>query len=97
MRDRGMVDDDDQGFEELVTHLVGASGLDRGDAARVVADVVAFFSETTEAFVRRRHRELQGRGLANPEIFARVARELAGRPVAAPELSERQIRRLVYG
>jgi hypothetical protein len=92
-----MADDDDQSFEDLVTHLVEANGLERRDAARVVAEVVAFFSETPEAFVRRRHRELQHRGMANPEIFARVARELGGRPVAAPELSERQIRRLVYG
>lgn len=92
-----MADDDDQSFEDLVSHLVEANGLERRDAARMVAEVVAFYSESPEAFVRRRHRELQGRGLANPEIFARVARELAGRPVAAPELSERQIRRLVYG
>jgi hypothetical protein len=92
-----MADEDDRGTEELVSHLVATSGLERQDAARVVDEVVAFFSETPDAFVRRRHRELQRDGLANPEIFARVARELARRPVAAPRLSERQIRRLVYG
>jgi hypothetical protein len=92
-----MADEDDRGTEELVTHLVRTSGLERQDAERVVAEVVAFYSETPEDFVRRRHRELQRRGLANPAIFARVARELRARPVAAPQLSERQIRRLVYG
>jgi hypothetical protein len=65
-------------------------------ARRVVDDVVAYFSESTEAVVRRRHRQLQASGLANPAIFDRIAAELAARPVAAL-LTHRQIRRIVYG
>jgi hypothetical protein len=80
----------------LLDHLVNA-GLRRGDAARIVSEVVSYFSETTESFVRRRHRELQRDGVANVESFRLVAAELACRRVAAPRLSERQIRRLIYG
>ena len=82
---------------ELVAHLVRTTGLPAGVAARVIEEVVAFFGETTEAFVRRRHRELQAAGGTNAEIFGRIAAELAGRPVAPPTLSERQLRRIVYG
>jgi hypothetical protein len=85
------------GADDLVTHLVASTGMGRTVAARVLADVVAYFSETTEGFVRRRHRELQAEGRANAQIFERIGAELAGRPVAAPELSARQLRRIVYG
>lgn len=85
------------GCDDLVAHLVATTGMGRPLAGRVLADVLAYFSETTEAFVRRRHRELQAGGLANAEIFDRIAGELAGRPVVPPELSPRQLRRIVYG
>lgn len=71
--------------------------LGRGEAARVVLDVLAYFDETVEEFVRRRHRELQARGLTNPEIFERITGELPYRAVAPPQLSLRQLRRIVYG
>ncbi|MFF5207289.1 hypothetical protein [Streptosporangium sp. NPDC000396] len=71
--------------------------LGPGEAARVVADVLAYFSEPVEEFVRRRHAELKARGLVNDEIFRRIAAELPARRVAAPELSLRQLRRIVYG
>jgi hypothetical protein len=83
-------------LEPLIDHLV-RGGLAPRDAARAIADVLAYFSETTEAFVRRRHRELQRLGLGNPQSFSVIARELAQRRVVAPELSERQIRRVIYG
>jgi hypothetical protein len=83
--------------EELVDHLVRSGVLRRGEAVRVVAEVVAYFSETAEEFVRRRHRELREGGIANPESYARIATELRARPVVAPPLSERQVRRIIYG
>jgi hypothetical protein len=64
---------------------------------RVVDDVLAFLNETPEAFVCRRHFALQGEGLANAEIFARILSELERLRFKAPELSERQIRRIIYG
>ncbi len=82
---------------DLVDHLVRTTPLSRGEAHRVVLDVLAYFDEPTDAYVRRRHRELQSRGLANAEIFQRIAGELPHRAVAPPELSLRQLRRIVYG
>ncbi|MET8677674.1 hypothetical protein ABZW18_08805 [Streptomyces sp. NPDC004647] len=83
--------------DDLVDHLVRSTPLQRGEAARVVLDVLAYFDETTEEFVRRRHRELQSGGLSNPDIFLRITHELPRRAVAPPELSLRQLRRIVYG
>ncbi|WP_344441749.1 hypothetical protein [Kitasatospora nipponensis] len=84
-------------FADLVGHLTRTSVLGPREAARVVAEVLAYFSESTSEFVQRRHGELQARGLTNEQIFARIAEELATRRVAAPELSARQLRRIVYG
>jgi hypothetical protein len=89
--------DDPGEHPHLVDHVVRTTHLPAGVARRVVDDVVAYFAEPVEAVVRRRHRELQAAGLANPAIYDRIAAELAVRPVAAPSLTARQIRRIVYG
>jgi hypothetical protein len=83
-------------WDELVGHLAQTTALDAGAARRVVEEVVAYVSEPTETFVRRRHRELQAEGEMNAQSFVRIAAELSGRPVAAPRLSQRQIRRIIY-
>ncbi|WP_030563390.1 hypothetical protein [Streptomyces aureocirculatus] len=83
--------------EELVDHLTRSTPLQRGEALRVIQDVLAYFDETAESYVRRRHRELQGQGLVNAEIFERIAADLRYRAVAPPELTLRQLRRIVYG
>jgi hypothetical protein len=83
--------------QQLVRHVVGSTGLPVPVAERVIADVIAYYRETTEEFVRRRHGELQRRGRKNAEIWQIVAAELAERPVGAGELTERQLRRIVYG
>lgn len=83
--------------DELVDHLMRTTPLGRGEAQRVIQDVLAFFDETTEQYVRRRHRELQARGLLNATIFEQIAADLKYRAVAPPELSLRQLRRIVYG
>jgi hypothetical protein len=83
--------------DDLIDHLVRSTSLPRGEAARIALDVLAYFDETTEEFVRRRHRELQAKGLRNAEIFARIGEELPRRAVAPPALSLRQLRRIVYG
>jgi hypothetical protein len=79
-----------------VRHVAQSTGLPAGVAARVVAEVAAYFMESTEEYVRRRHRELQADGLRNDVIFPRIGAELASRPVAPPTLSARQLRRIVY-
>jgi hypothetical protein len=82
---------------DLVSRVSASTGLSHGEAARVVADVVAYFAEPVEEFVRRRHQHLQTYGMKNPQIFSQIAAELDRRVVAAPPLSERQLRRIVYG
>jgi hypothetical protein len=83
--------------DELLDHLMRSTPLSRGEALRVVQDVLAYFDETTQEFVRRRHRELQAQGLVNAEIFERIEADLKYRAVAPPELTLRQLRRMVYG
>ena len=84
-------------YDDLVAHLVRSTPLNPGEAARVVAEVVGYFSEELPEFVRRRHAELKRRGLTNEQIFAALDAELATRRVAPPPLSARQLRRIVYG
>jgi hypothetical protein len=84
-------------WDDLVGHLTRTTPLPAEMATRVVDEIVTYFGESAEEFVRRRHRELQEDGRPNAEIFRTIAAELAARPVAAPEFSERQIRRIVYG
>ena len=86
-----------QAHDELVTHLTHTSPLSPGEAARVVAEVLGYFGESVEEFVRRRHRELKSGGLTNEQAFALIAAELPARRVAPPRLSLRQLRRVVYG
>jgi hypothetical protein len=87
----------DRAYDDLLVHLTRTTSLSAGEAARVVADVLAYFAEQAEDFVRRRHAELKAHGLTNDQIFERVAAELPQRRVAPPELSLRQLRRIVYG
>lgn len=82
---------------DLVRRVATSTGLPQPTAARVIADVIAYFGETTEQFVRRRHTELRHRQQRNDQIWTRIAAELAARPVVAPALTERQLRRIVYG
>lgn len=82
---------------DLTDRIAASTGLSQSEAARVIDDVLAFYGETVEDFVRRRHAEMQTYGGRNAQIFAAIAAELRERRVAAPELTERQLRRLIYG
>ena len=84
-------------LEDLVNHLENTTRLGRAEAFRVVQEVLAFFSETAEGFVVRRHQELQAEQLRNAAIYQRITAELAARRFAGPRLSTRQIRRIIYG
>ena len=83
--------------QDLIRHVAASTGLPEATARRVVADVVAYFGETVEDFVSRRHGELRSKGHKNDEIWPMIAAELGVRRFGAPELSERQLRRIVYG
>jgi polyhydroxyalkanoate synthesis regulator phasin len=82
---------------ELIDYLVRTSRLSKSEATRVVDEVLSFLNESIDDFVRRRHRMLQHEGLANAEIFARIAVEVAALRFRSEPLTERQIRRMVYG
>jgi hypothetical protein len=91
------VPDAGQTYDDLVTHLTHTSSLSAAEAARVIAEVLGYFSEPVEEFVRRRHRELKAEGLTNDQAFAQIAGELPRRRVAPPHFTLRQLRRVVYG
>ena len=82
---------------ELVEHLCRHAALSAGDAERLLIEVLAWYSDTVEDFVRRRHRELQLEGLDNAAIYDLIAGELPAHRFATTALSTRQIRRLIYG
>lgn len=82
---------------DLIDRVAGSAGLTPAEAARVVEDVLAWYREPVEEYVRRRHAHHQLYGRRNQEIFQLIADELASRLVAAPSLSQRQLRRIVYG
>jgi len=84
-------------LRELIDYLARTSRLTSAEAERLVNEVLTFLGETPEAFIRRRHHALQSEGLANDEIFARLAQELAQRRFSAPAYTTRQIRRIIYG
>ena len=91
------VTQDGQMDRELIARVAASTGLSPGEATRVVADVLGWYREPVETFVRRRHAHFRRLGSRNDEIFAFITAELAERLVAAPTLSARQLRRIVYG
>ncbi|MBN9618227.1 MAG: hypothetical protein J0H43_00580 [Actinobacteria bacterium] len=83
--------------DDLVGHLVRTTDLSPAEAGRVIADVLTYYGQTPDEWIRRRHRELQRRGLTNESIFEQIAGELPDHRFRSTELSRRQLRRLVYG
>jgi hypothetical protein len=82
---------------DLVRHVAASTGLPEAIAGRVVADVAAYFAESVEDYVRRRHAEMRAMHWKNDNIWPQIAAELGIRRFGAPKLSERQLRRIVYG
>ncbi len=82
---------------DLIAHLMRNTPLSAGEVKRVVDEVVEYFAEPVQDFVRRRHAELKRSGRTNDQIFATLGAELAARRFAPPALSARQLRRIVYG
>ena len=85
-------------IQPLINHLCHSSGLSAAQAQRIIDEVIAYFSETPENYVRRRHHEIkQETGLANAQIFACIEAEVAQLVFSPPALTQRQIRRIIYG
>jgi hypothetical protein len=83
--------------DDLVDYLIRTCPLSPAEAARVIADVLGYFSEPADGYVRRRHRELKAKGLTNDLVFEQIATEIPQRRYAPPAFSLRQLRRMVYG
>jgi hypothetical protein len=86
-----------QGPQDLIRHVARSTGLDEATASRVVADIIAYFGQTTEEYVIERHNDLKSRNRKNDDIWPLIMDELKSRRFKAEELSERQLRRIVYG
>ena len=85
-------------IQPLINHLCQNGDLTPSQARKTVNEVISYFSESAENYVRRRHLEIkQEFGLANPQIYQRIETELAQLVFAAPLLTQRQIRRIIYG
>ena len=82
---------------DLVRHVAMSTGLDEATASRVVADVLAYYGQTVEEYVIKRHEDLKSRNRKNDDIWPLITGELRNRRFRAPDASERQLRRMVYG
>ena len=87
----------EDGMDDLVDYLTRSTRLTHTEARRIVEEVINFFAEQPEDYVRRRHLGLQALGLSNEQIFQRLTIELKARRFCAPCWSMRQLRRIVYG
>lgn len=87
----------DRNHADLIEHLKCYLAVDTADADKVVTEVIAYFQEPQEVFIRRRHHEMQKQGLSNTEIFSAIKAELQTQLFPATPVSERQIRRMIYG
>jgi hypothetical protein len=88
---------DDPFPHDLARYLATSTGLPQPTTERVIKDVNAFYDETVEEYVRRRHVELRRKNRKNDEIWPEISAELGHRRFVAPDLTERQLRRMIYG
>ena len=83
--------------DDIVRRVADSLGVTDSEARRVVGDVVDYYREPLEGYVKRRHEECKRKGMPNAQVYAVIAAETADRVVAAPVLTERQVRRIIYG
>ena len=89
---------DKPNLQPLIDHLCHNGDLSESQARKLVDEVIAYFSEAPEDYVRRRHHEIKREsGLSNLQIYQRIESEMAQLVFAAPSFSQRQIRRMIYG
>jgi len=83
--------------QDLARYLAASTALPPSTAVRVVKDVNAYYDESVEEYVRRRHAELKNQSRKNDVIWPEIAAEIAQRRFRAPDLTDRQLRRIIYG
>lgn len=84
-------------LSDVVDRVIQTTGIDAGQAERIVAEVLDQLAEPLDGYVTRRHSELHARGQTNDRIWPVLAEEVTQRRFPARPLSERQLRRIVYG
>ena len=84
-------------LDPLIEYLDRTTALTRRDAARVIADVLAYFDQDLETFVRTRHAELQRDGMRNAAIYAQIVADIETWRFTARKTTARQVRRMIYG
>jgi len=82
---------------ELIEHLCLRGSISRHEATRLVQEILAFYDESTERFIQRRHYELQKSGLPNLAIYEQIRVDLQHHRFVAQPFTVRQIRRTIYG
>jgi len=83
--------------KDLTNHLTAISGLQPPAITRILQEIFAYFDESVEEFILRRHTSLQEIGYTNVEIYNQISTELANHRFPPPTLTQRQIRRIIYG
>ena len=81
----------------LVDQLVLSQGVSPARARHLIEEVIAYFDESVDEYVQRRHRELQFSGLKNDRIYDLIAAEVGQWRFPTNSLSVRQVRRIIYG
>lgn len=83
--------------QDLIEHLARQTSLPAAKLNNLVAEILAYYNETPETFICRRHLELRQQGHSNSAIYAAIQQEVTVRLFATEPHSERQIRRIIYG
>jgi len=71
---------------ELIDHLCRSSQLTASEAEHLVNEVLNYFSQTVEEYLRSRHQELQSQGIGNSQIFVLLQRELNNKRFCAKRI-----------
>jgi len=83
--------------ERLKDHLRRAYALDSSLSEQLWQDLLVFFQDDPQEYIRSRHLELQDQGFRNEEIYRQLAKDVQHHLFRGPKLSQRQIRRAIYG
>ena len=83
--------------DEAERRLQDLLGLSPERAAFAVSEVLDSLRFDVDAYIAMRHGQLRKEGVANAEIYERIAAELPHLRFKVTALSARQIRRRIYG
>ncbi len=82
---------------EVERRLQQVLGLSPERAARVLSEVLDALRFDVDEYIVARHTQLRAEGVANTEIYERIAVEVESLRFRTAGLTARQIRRRIYG